>query len=119
MIRRISATLYEIFNKRKTGSSEMSNVCSNILKSLKCLLHSSVKTQVTFDFNCDGYIIRNNFVTLTFTDYRKHSPYFSCIGFLVVVLEAPCCCPFFDFVDKIGKFSESRPYWQKGALYTL
>ncbi|XP_052790904.1 calcium channel flower-like [Mya arenaria] len=38
-------------------------------------------------------------------------------GFMVVVLEAPCCCPFLDFIDKIGKFSENRPYWQKGALY--
>ena len=27
-IRKISATVYEIFNKRKTGSSEMSNVSS-------------------------------------------------------------------------------------------
>lgn len=41
------------------------------------------------------------------------------IGFIAVVLEAPCCCPFLDFIDKIGKFSENRPYWQKGALYTV
>ncbi|KAH3797106.1 calcium channel flower-like [Dreissena polymorpha] len=41
------------------------------------------------------------------------------LGFMVVVLEAPCCCPFLDFIDKIGKFSESRPFWQKGALYTV
>ncbi|KAL4218670.1 Calcium channel flower [Mactra antiquata] len=40
------------------------------------------------------------------------------IGFTAVILEAPCCCPFLDFIDRIGKFSESRPYWQKGALYT-
>lgn len=41
------------------------------------------------------------------------------MGFVAVVLEAPCCCPFLDFIDKIGKFSETRPYWQKGLLYVL
>lgn len=40
-------------------------------------------------------------------------------GFTAVVLEAPCCCPFLDFIDKIGSFSESRPYWQKAALYMM
>ncbi|KAJ8300812.1 hypothetical protein KUTeg_022331 [Tegillarca granosa] len=41
------------------------------------------------------------------------------IGFVAVMLEAPCCCQFIDFADKIGKFSEERPYWQKGTLYVI
>ncbi|KAK3605238.1 hypothetical protein CHS0354_037638 [Potamilus streckersoni] len=40
-------------------------------------------------------------------------------GFTVVVFEAPCCCPFLDFIDKIGKFSEERPHWQKAVIYAV
>jgi|UniRef100_A0A914P571 hypothetical protein len=38
-------------------------------------------------------------------------------GFLTIALEAPFCCTFVDFIEKIAVFSESRAYWQKAALY--
>lgn len=41
------------------------------------------------------------------------------IGFVVTVFEAPCCCQFIDFADRIGKFSEKRPYWQKAVTYCI
>jgi len=41
------------------------------------------------------------------------------IGFLVVALEAPFCCMWFDFIERIGQFSENRPLWQKAALYCI
>ncbi|CAG2192142.1 unnamed protein product [Mytilus edulis] len=41
------------------------------------------------------------------------------IGFVAVIFEAPCCCQFLDFTDKIGKFSENRPYWQKAVTYCI
>ena len=43
--------------------------------------------------------------------------YFRAAGFLTIALEAPFCCTFVDFIEKIAIFSESRAYWQKGALY--
>jgi len=41
------------------------------------------------------------------------------LGFLLVTLEAPCCCMFLDFIERISQFSETRPYWQKALLYGL
>ncbi|XP_061163888.1 calcium channel flower homolog [Saccostrea echinata] len=40
-------------------------------------------------------------------------------GFVVVLLEAPCCCQFVEFADKISSFSDKRPPWQKAVLYCL
>ncbi|XP_014779321.1 calcium channel flower homolog [Octopus bimaculoides] len=42
-----------------------------------------------------------------------------CVGFVTVVFEGPCCCPFLDFITQIGKFSDNRPHWQKAMFYTL
>ncbi|KAL5012599.1 hypothetical protein ScPMuIL_011150 [Solemya velum] len=42
-----------------------------------------------------------------------------CAGFVLIVFEAPCCCPFLDFIDKIGKFSETRPFWHKAIMYCV
>ncbi|XP_058793350.1 calcium channel flower isoform X1 [Phymastichus coffea] len=39
------------------------------------------------------------------------------IGFLVIVVEAPCCCMFIEFVQKISNIADSRPYWNRAALY--
>ncbi|KAK3088286.1 hypothetical protein FSP39_017131 [Pinctada imbricata] len=39
------------------------------------------------------------------------------IGFLAALFEAPCCCQFIEFADKIGTFSEGRPPWQKAVAY--
>jgi len=41
------------------------------------------------------------------------------LGFLILTLEAPCCCLFLDFIERISHFSETRPYWQKALLYCL
>ena len=38
-------------------------------------------------------------------------------GFLVIVIEAPFCCMFLDFVQKFSGMVEGRPVWQKAALY--
>lgn len=38
-------------------------------------------------------------------------------GFMTIALEAPFCCAFVDFIERIAQFSESRAYWQKAALY--
>lgn len=40
-------------------------------------------------------------------------------GFIVMLLEAPCCCQFVEFADKISKFTDSRPPWQKAVLYIV
>lgn len=39
------------------------------------------------------------------------------VGFITVLFEAPCCCQFIEFAEKIGHFSERRPAWQKACLY--
>ncbi|KAL4720849.1 hypothetical protein ACJJTC_016718 [Scirpophaga incertulas] len=38
-------------------------------------------------------------------------------GFVVIVCEAPCCCFFIDYVQALSDKIESRPYWNKAALY--
>ncbi|MFH4976295.1 hypothetical protein AB6A40_003004 [Gnathostoma spinigerum] len=40
-------------------------------------------------------------------------------GMLVIALEAPFCCSFIEFIDRIAKFSESRKDWHKGVIYCL
>uniref|UniRef100_A0A0N4Z660 Calcium channel flower n=1 Tax=Parastrongyloides trichosuri TaxID=131310 RepID=A0A0N4Z660_PARTI len=39
------------------------------------------------------------------------------IGFLSIAIEAPFCCSFIDFIEKIAVFSESRAFWQKALLF--
>jgi len=39
-------------------------------------------------------------------------------GFLVVALEAPFCCAFVDFIERIAQFSESRAFYQKAIIYS-
>lgn len=40
-----------------------------------------------------------------------------CAGFVMIVCEAPCCCFFVDYVQTLSDKMESRPYWNKAALY--
>lgn len=40
-------------------------------------------------------------------------------GFLVIVLEAPFCCFFLDFVQQFAGMLENRPVWQKALLYLI
>ncbi|KAG7210686.1 hypothetical protein KM043_012190 [Ampulex compressa] len=40
-------------------------------------------------------------------------------GFLVITIEAPCCCLFIDFVQSLSDWVESRPYWNRAAAYCL
>uniref|UniRef100_A0A0K8TQQ4 Calcium channel flower n=1 Tax=Tabanus bromius TaxID=304241 RepID=A0A0K8TQQ4_TABBR len=39
------------------------------------------------------------------------------IGFFVMAVEAPCCCMFVDFVQKLAEKADQRPYWNRAALY--
>ena len=38
-------------------------------------------------------------------------------GFLVVTVEAPCCCLFIDFVQQLSDWVDKRPYWNRAAAY--
>ncbi|XP_012548412.1 calcium channel flower isoform X1 [Bombyx mori] len=38
-------------------------------------------------------------------------------GFIVIVCEAPCCCFFIDYVGTLSQKMETRPYWNKAAMY--
>uniref|UniRef100_A0AC35U8C7 Calcium channel flower n=1 Tax=Rhabditophanes sp. KR3021 TaxID=114890 RepID=A0AC35U8C7_9BILA len=40
-----------------------------------------------------------------------------CFGLLSIALEAPFCCSFIDFIEKITIFSESRSYFHKAILF--
>jgi len=40
-------------------------------------------------------------------------------GFIMIVIEAPFCCMFFDFVESFARIVEARPAWQKTALYIV
>jgi hypothetical protein len=42
-----------------------------------------------------------------------------CAGFIVAIMEAPCCCIFIDFAQQFGTWADQRSYWQKGAVYLL
>jgi len=42
-----------------------------------------------------------------------------CAGFIVAIMEAPCCCMFVDFAHQFGAWADQRSYWQKGAVYLL
>uniref|UniRef100_A0A1B0FY55 Calcium channel flower n=1 Tax=Phlebotomus papatasi TaxID=29031 RepID=A0A1B0FY55_PHLPP len=40
-----------------------------------------------------------------------------CLGLLVLIVEAPCCCMFVDFVQKVADLADSKPYWYRAAIY--
>lgn len=40
-------------------------------------------------------------------------------GFTVIMIEAPCCCLFIDFVQNLSDTVEKRPYWNRAAAYCL
>merc|ERR1712111_281676 len=40
-------------------------------------------------------------------------------GFIMIVIEAPFCCMFLDFVASFAEMVEKRPPWQKAALYIV
>ncbi|XP_063229896.1 calcium channel flower [Bacillus rossius redtenbacheri] len=40
-------------------------------------------------------------------------------GFLVIIIEAPCCCLFIDFVQNLSDWVERRPYWNRAAFYVI
>jgi len=42
-----------------------------------------------------------------------------CAGFVMIVIEAPFCCAFIDFVSQFSTLIESRPPWQKTVLYIV
>jgi len=42
-----------------------------------------------------------------------------CVGFVVLAIEAPFCCMFIDHVQTLSSKVESRPLWNKAALYCI
>ncbi|XP_023701903.1 calcium channel flower isoform X1 [Cryptotermes secundus] len=40
-------------------------------------------------------------------------------GAVVIMIEAPCCCLFIDFVQNISDWVEKRPYWNRAAFYCI
>jgi len=40
-------------------------------------------------------------------------------GALVIMIEAPCCCLFIDFVQNVSDWMEKRPYWNRAAVYCV
>ncbi|KAI4483295.1 hypothetical protein M0804_008350 [Polistes exclamans] len=40
-------------------------------------------------------------------------------GFIVLMIEAPCCCLFIDFVQNLSDMVENKPYWNKAAAYCI
>jgi len=40
-------------------------------------------------------------------------------GFIIIVIEAPFCCMCLDFVKSFSELVDSRPPWQKTALYIV
>jgi len=40
-------------------------------------------------------------------------------GFVMVLLEAPCLCPFLDFAQLPSKYMENRPHWIRATIYLL
>jgi len=40
-------------------------------------------------------------------------------GFIMIVIEAPFCCMFLDFVASFAEMMERRPPWQKTLLYIV
>jgi len=40
-------------------------------------------------------------------------------GFIVLSVEAPCCCMFIDHVQQISDKVEARPYWNRAAAYVI
>ncbi|XP_077867147.1 calcium channel flower homolog isoform X2 [Saccoglossus kowalevskii] len=41
------------------------------------------------------------------------------LGFIVVIFEAPICCQWLEFVDKITNWVDGKPYWQRGVAYVV
>lgn len=58
--------------------------------------------------------------SLNIVYYISHHGFsFRLIGFSVVMLEAPCCCQFMDFIQPVSRFSERRTPFQKALIYGL
>lgn len=41
------------------------------------------------------------------------------VGFFVMVVEAPCCCMFIDFVQQVAEKADQRPLWNRAVVYCL
>ncbi|XP_050306898.1 calcium channel flower isoform X2 [Anthonomus grandis grandis] len=40
-------------------------------------------------------------------------------GFLLLCVEAPCCCMFIDHVQRLSDMIDRRPYWNRAAAYVI
>ncbi|KAL1458638.1 hypothetical protein WDU94_008772 [Cyamophila willieti] len=61
-------------------------------------------------FNCLGILLGN-------IDCMLGGVIQVATGFLVLVIEAPCCCMFLDQVQLVSDIVDKRPVWNKAALY--
>ncbi|KAH1014051.1 calcium channel flower isoform X1 [Dendroctonus ponderosae] len=41
------------------------------------------------------------------------------VGFIVLCVEAPCCCMFVENVQRMSDFVDSRPFWNRAAGYVV
>lgn len=55
----------------------------------------------------------------TETDCKPSFCIYRVAGATVIMIEAPCCCLFVDFVQNISDWVEKRPYWNRAAFYCL
>ncbi|KAL8567048.1 hypothetical protein ACOMHN_027477 [Nucella lapillus] len=38
---------------------------------------------------------------------------------MLILMEAPCCCQFLDFIQPVSRFSDNRSPFQKALIYGL
>ena len=67
-----------------------------------------------------GAVIAGLFRCLTFTPICLVAEIFLIShGFMLILLEAPCCCQFLDFIQPVSRFSDRRSPFQKALIYGL
>ncbi|KAJ9599794.1 hypothetical protein L9F63_026361 [Diploptera punctata] len=66
-------------------------------------------------WNCVGIVLAD--VDVLWTLILISGMWQMLAGAFVIVIEAPCCCLFIDFVQNFSDMIEKRPYWNRAALY--
>jgi len=64
-----------------------------------------------------GFIVISTFIFHSFTHAQPGKILFLLLK--VLVIEAPFCCFFLDFVQQISGMVDGRPVWQKALLYLM
>src|SRR5690242_19651800 len=71
---------------------------------------------ISFDASCLAAGLIQMFVCLRIIIFHFN---YRVVGFFVVALEAPFCCMWLDFIERIAEFSENRPLWLKAVIYAV